>query len=262
MKTNMETKFENERLLDLYSLDILDTDEEKSFNDLVDLAAMICGCRFAGISFVDQDRQWFKASHELPFKETARDVSFCTHAIKGSELFIVADAKSDPRFANSPLVCYEPNITFYAGAPILSSSGYNLGSVCVMDDSNDIVLTDDQKSALEKISRQITYLLELRMSNRKIAMQAENLVEEERNNTRIAISEKESDRKFIARELHENFAQTLAAIKLYIEFAEQSTDKSEMFMKKSKDNLVKMINDFRALSHSMVSTGKEEVVLL
>jgi len=261
MKTNCEHEMENERLADLQSLNILDTGEEKSFNDLVDLAAMICGCPFAGISFIDEDRQWFKAGHHLPFKETPRDISFCSHAIKGDDLFIVENAKEDPRFSNSPLVTQSPNINFYAGAPIISPQGNTIGSVCVMDNSTDRQLSAEQKNALEKISRQITYLLELRTRNRAIAAQAADLVEQEKNNTRIAIMEKESDRKYMARELHENFAQTLAAIKLYIEFAEQSTDHSEVFMKKSKDNLVKMINDFRHLSQAMV-TSKEEIVLL
>jgi signal transduction histidine kinase len=262
MKINFTKNSEWDRLQDLHSLEILDSEEEKSFNDLVDLAALICGCRFAGISFVDENRQWFKASHNLPFKQTERDIAFCNHTIKSQELFIVENANTDPQFSNNSLVTGNPHIIFYAGAPIVSSRGNNLGSVCVMDDASGRQLTSTQKDALEKISRQITYLLELRMRNRTIAEHAATLLEEEKNNTRIAISEKENDRKFMARELHENFAQTLAAIKLYIEFAEQSTDNSEIFMKKSKDNLVKMINDFRKLSHIMVPGREEEIVLL
>ena len=255
MKTTSE--LENKRLTDLRSLNILDSDEEKSFNDLVDLAAMICGCPFAGISFVDADRQWFKAGHRLPFNETPRDISFCSHTIKGDKLLIVENAKEDPRFCKSPLVNENPKINFYAGAPIVSPNGNTIGSVCVMDNAINRKLSEAQKSALEKISRQVTYLLELRTRNHALAKEAESLVEQEKNNTRIAIMEKESDRKYMARELHENFAQTLAAIKLYIEFAEQSTDNSEIFMKKSKDNLVKMINDFRHLSAVMVPSNQE-----
>jgi|GEM_PF-7023352 len=129
-----------------------------------------------------------------------------------------------------------------------------------MDNNPKATLTQDQKDALKIIANQITYQFELRMRNKLIIQQADALVEVEKKVTRLVITEQESERKYIARELHENFAQTLAAIKLYIEFAEQSNDKSGLFIQKSKDNLVQIINDLRNLSHSMVSTTlKEEV---
>ncbi len=258
MNSKTDPSIEQLRLEDLIAYDILDTENEGPFNDLMELAAMICGCEIAAISFLDRDRQWFKARMNFPFTQTPRSVSFCTHTILGGEVMIIEDAKKDSRFSSSPLVNNEPNIGFYAGAPIISSAGFNLGSVCVMANTPRPTLSDVQVNGLEKIARQVTHLLELKVRNKLILQQAESLVEVEKNITRLAITEQESERKYIARELHENFAQTLAAVKLYIEFAEQSKDTSGHFIKKSKDNLVQIIKELRNLSNSMVPTTLEE----
>ena len=247
------------RLEDLLSYAILDTEEEKQFNDLLELAGLICGCRIATISFVDKHRQWFKAKQNISVNETDRDISFCSHTILGNEVMVVENASADSRFCSSPLV-KDKNIQFYAGAPIRSSAGYNIGSVCVMDNIPNKSLSVEQKEALMKIANQITCLLELRVRNRLIVRQAESLLQLEKKITRLLITEQESERKYIAHELHENFAQTLAAIKLNIEFAEQSHDKSGHFIQKSKDNLVQIIRELRNLSNSMVTTKLDEAV--
>lgn len=162
------TTFDDEaRLEDLRSYNILDTPPEQEFDELVELAAMICNCPTSLISFVDRDRQWFKARVELEVQETSRDVSFCSHAIKQEDTFIVEDALADDRFKDNPLVTRGIRLRFYAGAPILSPTGQRLGTICVID-KRPKTLLPKQAEALKMLSRQATRLLELRMKNEQL----------------------------------------------------------------------------------------------
>lgn len=112
---------------------ILDTDHEDAFDDIARLAADICQTPVALVSFVDSDRQWFKARVGFSSRETSRDVSFCAHAILQPGPSVVRDALDDPRFKDNPLVLSAPYIRFYAGSPLVSAEGFNLGTLCVMD---------------------------------------------------------------------------------------------------------------------------------
>src|ERR1022692_3500626 len=103
-------KKEIQRLKILWEYDVLDTVPEEVFDHLTELAAWICEAPIALISLVDEKRQWFKSKVGTSVKETSRDISFCTHAINQTDLFIVPDATLDTRFANSPLVTSEPKI--------------------------------------------------------------------------------------------------------------------------------------------------------
>src|SRR3954466_15141336 len=95
---------EKKRLRVLWQYDVLDTVPEELFDDLTELAARICEAPIALISLVDEDRQWFKSKVGVSIKETSRDISFCGHAIKQTDLFIIPDATKDQRFAHNPLV--------------------------------------------------------------------------------------------------------------------------------------------------------------
>src|SRR5207249_7120471 len=106
---------EKKRLKVLWQYEVLDTVPEEVFDDLTELAARICEAPIALITLVDEKRQWFKSKVGLTTKETSRDISFCGHAIGQSDLFIVADAIKDERFAHKPLVTSEPKILLYAG---------------------------------------------------------------------------------------------------------------------------------------------------
>jgi diguanylate cyclase (GGDEF)-like protein len=98
------------------------------------LAAQLFAVPIAAISFIDKDRQWFKASVGLDVTETPRDQSFCAHAIMNpSEVLYVPDASKDPRFADNPLVTGSMSLRFYAGAPIFGPSGHPMGTLCVID---------------------------------------------------------------------------------------------------------------------------------
>lgn len=131
----MDCKISNEesRLCLLQEYQIMDSEAEKSFDALVQLAAAICGVPFAAISLLDADRQWFKARVGLAISETPIDESFCQYTIRQEEVMIVEDAAQDERFRSNPLVTGEPHLRFYAGMPLLSPENVMLGSLCVLD---------------------------------------------------------------------------------------------------------------------------------
>ncbi|PIQ27079.1 hybrid sensor histidine kinase/response regulator [bacterium (Candidatus Blackallbacteria) CG17_big_fil_post_rev_8_21_14_2_50_48_46] len=163
---------EAERLENLYHYQILDTLEEQVWNDLALLASQICQTPIAAVSFVDRDRQWFKAVTGLAVKETSRDLAFCAHAILQNRPLIVENALEDPRFAENALVLEEPLLRFYAGAQIESKEGFILGALCVIDRVSR-ELTSQQVFALQALSRQVTALLDLHVRARELKQEKE-----------------------------------------------------------------------------------------
>ncbi len=122
------------RLQALRALDVLDSPPEREFDALVQAAAAVCGVPVSLVSLVDGERQWFKASQGLPgVSETSRDLAFCAHAILEDGILEVPDALEDARFAGNALVQGDPNIRFYAGAPLRLSDGSSVGTLCVID---------------------------------------------------------------------------------------------------------------------------------
>jgi len=149
------------RLAALRRYKILDTEPEQAFDDLALLASHICGTPIALITLVDADRQWFKARVGITIKETARSLSFCTHAIKQRDVYVVPDARHDDLFRDNPFVATEPGVRFYAGAPLVTPDGHALGTLCVVDQVPR-TLTREQSEALEALKRQAEAQLELR----------------------------------------------------------------------------------------------------
>jgi PAS domain S-box-containing protein len=157
---------ERARLEALRAYDILDTPPDRACDDLVQLAAQICGTPIAVISLVDSARLWFKASVGLNVCEADREDSFCAHAILlPDKLLVVPDASADSRFAKSPLVIGEPRGRFYAGTPLVTPEGLVLGTLCVID-RVPRQLTDRQQTALVRLARLAMDQFELR---RKLA---------------------------------------------------------------------------------------------
>ncbi len=154
------------RLAALRRLNILDTPPEKAFDDIVQLASHLFEVPISLVSLVEQDRQWFKACVGLDVSQTSREVSFCSHAIAQDDprqVFFVADASKDPRFCDNPLVVGPPHIRMYAGAPLVTSEGVPIGSLCVID-SKPRQPTGRQLEALSVLARNVVAHLELRQA--------------------------------------------------------------------------------------------------
>lgn len=126
--------------------------EIPDLQDIVELAATICKVPIALVSLVDRDRQFFKAKVGLDATETPRDISFCGHAILGSEAFVVCDATVDQRFADNPLVTGPPHIRFYAGIPLLVDGRHAIGTLCVID-TQPRTLDESMRDGLERLAR-------------------------------------------------------------------------------------------------------------
>ena len=146
---------EAERLSVLRDHHVLDTPPAEEFDDLVRLAAHVCGVPIAAVSLIDEHRQWFKASMGLGMTETPREAAFCAHTILGRDTLVIRDATQDPRFQDNPLVTGDPHVRFYAGAPLISEEGYALGSLCVLDTTPGS-LTPDQQATLRLLARQVS----------------------------------------------------------------------------------------------------------
>lgn len=179
------------RLSALQRYEILDTLPEQGYDDITLLASQICRTPIALISLIDDERQWFKSRVGLDASQTPRDISFCAHAIQTPhQTMIVPDAARDPRFASNPFVTAEPNIRFYAGAPLVTPDGLALGTLCVIDTAPR-ELAPEQQAALEALSRQVMAQLELRYSLGRMEAQAE-----ERRAVEMAL--RESEQRFTA----------------------------------------------------------------
>ena len=162
---------ENEslRLQKLYEYRILDTPPEPVYDDIVSLAAQICGTPFALIALVDSDREWFKATFGITVRETPRHGGFGARAILQPDVTIVQDTHTDEGFSANPLVASHPRIRFYAGVPFQTSSNEKLGALCVLDTITR-EFSAGQIEALRSLARQVSMALELR---RKTLLPAE-----------------------------------------------------------------------------------------
>jgi diguanylate cyclase (GGDEF)-like protein len=159
---------EEERLAELHRYRILDTDPEEAYDDLLTIVAGICGTPMGAVTLIDGERQWFKARQGLELTETPRDVAFCAHAIlEPHKLLHVRDSQLDDRFSDNPYAQGDGAIRFYAGAPLVSSSGSALGTLCVMD-TRPRELSKEQSDALMRLSKQVVALMELRKAYSKL----------------------------------------------------------------------------------------------
>lgn len=168
---------EEKRLQALYEYHILDSVSEQEYDKITALASQICQVPIAIISLVDKNRQWFKSEVGLGTKETPRDISFCQYTIMGEEVFEVPNALEDERFVENPLVTGDPHIRFYAGAPLVTPEGYNIGSLCVIDQVPK-ELTKEQRDALNTLAEHVIMTLELRIKNNVLTEQVNRLTEE------------------------------------------------------------------------------------
>lgn len=162
------TKDEPMRLAALFATHLLDSEVEQRFERITRLAQTLFDVPIVAVSLVDEDRQWFKSRIGLGVSETPRAMSFCGHAIHSSEIMIVQDACTDARFVDNPLVTGDPTIRFYAGCPISSPDGFNLGTLCLID-SKPRDLTEAQASVL----RDLAALVEAEIATKTMAVMDE-----------------------------------------------------------------------------------------
>jgi adenylate cyclase len=151
------------RLQSLRSVRIMDTPPDPAFDDLSALAAEVCGCAAAYISFIDDTRQWIKSLMNLPYSmcEMPRDVAICNTTIGYGDVLMVPDLSLDERFREAPIVKGDPHLRFYCGAPLIDQQGHALGSLCVVD-FEPRELSEAKRLSLRNLSRQVVTQLEMR----------------------------------------------------------------------------------------------------
>jgi two-component system, sensor histidine kinase len=167
-------------VLDTYT--IIETPPDSAFDDLTELARRQFSVPIAVVSLLDSSRQWFKWHPGLEAKETSRDVAFCAHAILSSEPLVVLDATQDPRFNDNGLVTSDPHIRFYAGAPLITQTGFRLGTFCIIDTVPRTAFASNEIADLERFACITMKMLEKHRDDHKsenVAREAE-LAEEAR----------------------------------------------------------------------------------
>lgn len=154
---------EADRLATVRALNILDTAPEVGYDEVGELAAQICQCPVAYVSFMDDERLWLKAKYGLPpdLNQCPREIAFCATTICGSEMIVAPDLTEDARFNQIPLVTGEPHLRFYCGMPLVTLEGYALGTLCVMD-FEPRQLSFEQKESVRRLARQVLAQIELR----------------------------------------------------------------------------------------------------
>ncbi len=153
---------------------LLDTLEEDAYDNITALVSYVCDAPISLITLLDKDRNYLKSHHGVPFNESPRDISFCGHAINAeTEITIIEDARKDERFQDNPLVS-DYKAIFYAGAPLVDSDGFKLGTLCVYD-HKPRQLNEQQISAIISMAKQVIHLFEQRYQNFKLERYQEDL---------------------------------------------------------------------------------------
>lgn len=145
---------------------ILDTPTDGAFNRIVALASRLFSVPVAIVSVVDHDRIWFKAHHGTDVTEIGRDPGLCASAILQDEAWIIGNATTDPRALANPLVAGDFGLQFYAGVPLRTPDGYNLGTFCILD-RKAREFTDEDTRMLEDLAAIVMNDLELRLQSRE-----------------------------------------------------------------------------------------------
>lgn len=172
-----DTKFpiprnEKERLVALRRYNIIDTLPEQEFDDIARLVAYICDVPAAHVSFIDEKRQWFKATAGFEATEVERDTTFCQYTLMDSDMWVVPDATKEPKLIDNPNIYDGFKVRFYTGIPLTTHDGYNIGTICAIDHIARNI-NDEQKNALRILARHVMSQLELRVKNTELDKQKE-----------------------------------------------------------------------------------------
>ena len=166
----MNLSKEAERLQNLYKYEILDTPPDGSFDEITSLASKIFKVPIALISLVDSDRIWFKSYHGIDIDQISKDPGLCSSAIlsDSDDVYIIKEAKIDPRTLSNPLVTGILGLQFYAAANLKTKEGYNLGTFCIID-RLPRTLNAEETIMLRQLARIVMSQLELRLESRLLA---------------------------------------------------------------------------------------------
>ncbi len=237
---------EQARLQELYRLEILDTEAENQYDEVVALASQICKVPISLISLVDVNRQWFKAKLGVLETETPREVSFCAHMLaQDTELLQVPDAHLDERFSENPLVTSAPNIRFYAGVPLVTSNGYKLGSLCVIDRKPNSI-NEDQAYALRVLSNQIMRMIELKVKNKEIEEQKKHIEQQNKIQQKML--------SIIAHDVRSPLASIRQALEM--ELDDFSKEERQMIIGELQSQVTTTLN----LLNNLVDWGSEQIL--
>ncbi len=159
---------EAERLSTLLEVGILDTPPDAAFDRLTRLAASMFGTRYAFLSFVDADRQWFKSAQGIEAPETPRSQAFCAYTILNRDAMVVYDALEDERFRDNPLVQGKLYLRFYMGVPVTSAEGHNIGTFCIADTRPRFEVSDEDKLSLATLAEMASEMTDEFRRNREL----------------------------------------------------------------------------------------------
>ena len=157
---------EAQRLAAVRRYHVLDTPPDGAFERITSLAARLFGVPISIVSIVDTDRIWFKSHHGVDAEQVDREPGLCASAVLQSEPWLVNDARNDPRTLANPLVAGELGLQFYAGVPLTTQDGFNLGTLCIID-TQPRELTEDEVASLIDLARVVMDELELRLAARR-----------------------------------------------------------------------------------------------
>lgn len=197
------TSTEAARLAAVRRYEILDTPPDSSFERITRLASRLLRTPIAIVSIVDEHRIWFKARRGLDVQEIERSPGLCSSAILQNDVWVVEDARRDPRTMTNPLVAGAFGLQFYAGAPLRTRDGHNLGTVCVID-QEPRTITQAERDTLEDLASIVIDEMELRLAARHLAQST-------------------SERRASALQLNDDVVQSLAVARLALEAGDVTT---------------------------------------
>ncbi|MAZ03040.1 MAG: hypothetical protein CMN56_07870 [Sneathiella sp.] len=202
-----ENEAERNEVLRTYR--VMDTPVETVFEEISQLAAQICDCPVSYVSFIEDDRFWFKSKYGLPeeFEGCPREIAFCSVTVCGSELVLVPDLKQDDYYKDFPFVVGDPFLGFYCAMPLVTPDGFAIGTICVMD-FKPRELSFECQEAIRRLAHQTMAQLEYR---RRIIELDETMRELDSAHSALASEKARADNllstilpESIARELMEN----------------------------------------------------------
>jgi diguanylate cyclase (GGDEF)-like protein len=165
------------RLAAIRNLEILDTPPDGTFDRLTRLASRMFNVPIAIVSIVDADRIWFKSKLGLELTEIERKPGLCSSCILQDDVLVIPDARNDPASFMNPLVAGEFGLRFYAGAPLKTAEGLNIGTFCLVD-RQPRAFTEIEKANLTDLAAMVIDAMELRLATRKLLLQNMRVVED------------------------------------------------------------------------------------